>query len=166
MIADLIFCETNGITSNFYLASSAAYIESCQISKMECFAKIANGWILLTVFTKSFILDVLISCWIRPWLSLMFLLLSIETATLNLPGIFLIWSVSYLNISCRNLLFRCNRITSETCSNLTMRNQNGVDKLILVSFLLTWNVVTCGSTVSTSDNDQVNNVGGKGTDPR
>ena len=76
------------------------------------------------------------------------------------------WSVSYLNISSRNLLFRCNRITSETCSNLTMWNQNGADKVILVSFLLTWNVVTCGSTVSNSDNDQVNNVGGKGTGPR
>ena len=134
MIAGLMFCETNGITPNFYLALSVAYIESCQISKMECFAKIPNGWILLTVFTKSFMLDVLLSCWIRPWLSMILLLLLIETATLNLPRIFLIWLVSYLNISSRNLLFRCNRIMPEACSNLTMRNQNGFDKVILFYF--------------------------------
>ena len=52
----------------------------------------------------------------------------------------------------------------ETCSNLYMRKQNSVDKVILVSFLLAWNVVTHGSTVYTGENEQVN-VGGKDTDP-
>ena len=56
------------------------------------------------------------------------------------------------------------KFMSETCSNLTMKNHNGVDKVILVSFLLPWNFVTCGSTVSTSDYDQFN-VGEKDTDP-
>ena len=42
-----------------------------------------------------------------------FLLLSIETATLNLPRIFLMWFVFYLSIWKRNLLFRCK---TELCS--------------------------------------------------
>ena len=34
-----------------------AYSESCQTSKMECFAKIVNGYKLLTVFAKHSISD-------------------------------------------------------------------------------------------------------------
>ena len=97
-------CDTNGITPDFYLELSAAYSKSCQISKMDRFAKIANGWIMLTVFTISSKLNLwcLTSCWIRPWFSRMFLWLLIETATLNLPRMFLKWLISYVNISSRN----------------------------------------------------------------
>ena len=41
----------------------------------------------------------------------------------------------------------------QTCLNLTMRNQNGVDKVVQISLLLTWETLTRVSTVSTSDND-------------
>ena len=37
---------------------SEEYSESCQTSKMELFAKILNGFQLLTIFAKSSILDV------------------------------------------------------------------------------------------------------------
>ena len=46
----------------------------------------------------------------------------------------------------------------QTCSSVTMRNQNGV--VVLVFLLLTWDMVTRVSTVSLSGNDhQVNTVG-------
>ena len=45
-----------------------------------------------------------------------------------------------------------------------MMNQNGVDKVVLISLLLTWNMLTVGSTVSTSDADQVD-VARKDRDP-
>ena len=73
-------------------------------------------------------------------------------------------SEDHFNVISVLLNYLEQKLMSEPCSNLTMRNQNGVDKVILVSFLLTWNFVTCGSTVSTSDNDQFN-VGEKDTDP-
>ena len=58
----------------------------------------------------------------------------------------------------------CNRIIFKTCSNITMRNQNSVDKVVLVSLLLTWNMLRHGSTVSTSEAEQAN-VARKDTDP-
>ena len=39
-------------------AISETYSEPCQISKMEVFAKIVNGFSFLTIFTKNSILDV------------------------------------------------------------------------------------------------------------
>ena len=43
-IADLSFCETNGIASSFYLVLSETYSEPRLItSQMEHFAKIVNG---------------------------------------------------------------------------------------------------------------------------
>ena len=85
-----------------------------------------------------------------------FLLLSIEVATFNLPRTLdiMISILSKYFISSRNFLFRCNRIMFETCSNLTMRNQNGVDKVVLVSLLLTSNMLK-------RVNDQVNATGKK-----
>ena len=47
----------------------------------------------------------------------------------------------------------------QTCSNLTMGNQNKADKVVLISLLLTWDMVTRVSTVIISDNDhQMYNV--------
>ena len=40
-------------------ANSEAYSEPCQTSKMETFKKIVNGFSVLTIFAKSFSLDVL-----------------------------------------------------------------------------------------------------------
>ena len=39
-------------------ANSEAYSEPCQISKMEVFSQIVNGFQFLTTFAKSSILDV------------------------------------------------------------------------------------------------------------
>ena len=44
-----------------------------------------------------------------------------------------------------------------------MRNRNS-DKVVLISLLLTWNMLRIGSTVSTSDADEVD-VPRKDTDP-
>ena len=57
-IADLIYCEINGIAPSFCLVLSAAYSEFSQVSRKEHFAKMVNEWIPLTVFAKSFISDV------------------------------------------------------------------------------------------------------------
>ena len=35
-----------------------AYSEPCEVSEMECFAKIVNGLMPLPIFAKQFILDV------------------------------------------------------------------------------------------------------------
>ena len=127
---------------------------------MERLAWIVDGWMSLTLFTKNldvrwFMLNLrcLTGFWIRLWLSRDFFLLSVETATFNLPRIFLKWLVFYLSILSRDLLFRCNGIMFQTCLNLTMRNQNGIDKVVQISLLLTWETLTRVSTVSTSDND-------------
>ena len=37
---------------------SEPYFQSCNASNMELFAKIVDGWKLLTIFEKSFILDI------------------------------------------------------------------------------------------------------------
>ena len=42
-IEDLTFCKINDIAPNFYLVLSEAYSEPSHTSKMERFAKIANG---------------------------------------------------------------------------------------------------------------------------
>ena len=57
-IADLDFCEINDITLGFYLALSEIYPEPCGAFQMERIAKIVNGWIPLTFFAKSSVLDV------------------------------------------------------------------------------------------------------------
>ena len=62
-------------------------------------------------------------------------------------------------------IFWCNRILPQTCLNLTMRNQSGVDKVALVSLLLTWDMLTRVSTVSARDNDRQANTVGKEIDP-
>ena len=118
------------------------------MSKIACFAKIVNGWIPFNCFYKKFQPRCLIGfrmylCLSRP----LFLLLSIEPSTFN--------------ISSGSFLFkRCNKIMFETRSNLTMRNQNGVDIVVMVSLLLTWNMLTRILTISISDNEhQVNTVG-------
>ena len=41
-----------------YKQDSEAYTEPCQISKVKCFAKIVHGFYLLTIFPKSFTIDV------------------------------------------------------------------------------------------------------------
>ena len=111
---------------------------------------------MLTVFTKSSIFDVLIFDEHVPdylWYSII-----INRAC------YFESSENHFNLISVLLNYLEQKFMSETCSNLTMKNHNGVDKVILVSFLLPWNFVTCGSTVSTSDNDQFN-VGEKDTDP-
>ena len=42
----------------FSLNMLGVYSNPCQTSKMERFAKLVNGWKQLTIFAKSFILDV------------------------------------------------------------------------------------------------------------
>ena len=42
---------------------------------------------------------------------------------------------------------------SQTCSNLIMGNQNGIGKVVLVSLLLNWDMLTRVSAVTASDND-------------
>ena len=49
-----------------------------------------------------------------------------------------------------------------TCLILTVRNQNGADKVVLVSLLFTWNMLAGGSPVTRTD--QVNTAG-KDMDP-
>ena len=41
---------------------AVTYSEVCQTYNMERFVKIVNGWKLLTIFAKRFILDVLQGC--------------------------------------------------------------------------------------------------------
>ena len=52
-----------------------------------------------------------------------------------------------------------------TCSNLTLRNQNGINKVVLVSFLPTWDMLTRVPTISTGGNDHQANTIAKGIDP-
>ena len=40
------------------MISPDAYLEFCQTSKMDCFAKIVNGFYPLTILVKHSILDV------------------------------------------------------------------------------------------------------------
>ena len=40
-----------------FLNSAEVYSEPCQSSKIECYAKIVNGWQQLTIFAKHSILD-------------------------------------------------------------------------------------------------------------
>ena len=49
--------------------------------------------------------------------------------------------------------------------NLTMRKWNGVDEVILVSLLLTSDILTRASAVSTSDNDHQAKAVGEDIDP-
>ena len=51
----LIFKNETSLTLE---SNSEAYVEPCQMSKMEVLAKIVNGFSFLTIFVKSFILDV------------------------------------------------------------------------------------------------------------
>ena len=44
---------------------------------------------------------------------------------------------------------------SQTCSNLIMGNQNGIGKVVLVSLLLNWDMLTRVSAVIASDNDHL-----------
>ena len=41
----------------------------------------------------------------------------------------------------------------QTCSNLIMGNQNGIGKVVLVSLLLNWDMLTRVSAVTASDKD-------------
>ena len=119
----------------------------------EAFSQNSQPLNTVIYFCKKLHFRCLTEFWIGPWLSLSFLLLlSIEAVTLNLPIILLMWFVFYISISSRNLLCRCNRIMFETCRNLPMRDEKGFDKVVLVSFLLTWNMFTRGKGVSTSEN--------------
>ena len=45
-------------TSSMFKTYPEAYLDACQTSKMERFAKIVNGWIPFTIFAKCSILDV------------------------------------------------------------------------------------------------------------
>ena len=53
----------------------------------------------------------------------------------------------------------------QSCSNLNMRNYIDVNKVVLVSLLLTWDMLARVSTVSTSDNDHQSDTVGKDIDP-
>ena len=53
----------------------------------------------------------------------------------------------------------------QICSNLTMRNNKEVGKVILVSLLLTWDKLTRVLTVSTSGSDHQVNTIEKDIDP-
>ena len=44
--------------STKWSCQTETYLEPCQISKMECFAKIINGFQPLTIFARRSILDV------------------------------------------------------------------------------------------------------------
>ena len=46
--------------STKWSCQTETYLEPCQISKMECFAKIINGFQPLTIFARRSILDVLL----------------------------------------------------------------------------------------------------------
>ena len=73
--------------------------------------------------------------------------------------------VSYLSVPGRHFLFTYNRIMFETSSNLTMRDQNGTDKVALFSLLLNWNMLARSSAASISDNDHQANTTWKCIDP-
>ena len=120
------FLGKNVIASGFYLVSS----------KMKRFTKIVNRWILLSIFTRSSILDV--------WLSFE-----------SVPDYY--WDFfCYYQLGCYSESFNnysnVIRILYKTCQNRPMRDQKGFDKVVLVSFLLTWNKFTRGKGVSTSEN--------------
>ena len=53
----------------------------------------------------------------------------------------------------------------QACLNLTMRKKNGVDEVILVSLLLTSDILARASAVSTSDNDCQAKAVGEDIDP-
>ena len=53
----------------------------------------------------------------------------------------------------------------ETCLKLTMRNQNSFDKVVLVFLMLTWNMLTHASTVSTSYDDHQDHTVGENIEP-
>ena len=120
----MCLCEINGVAENLYSVLSEAYSEHIHASKIERFAKIDKGWIPLTVFTKCSVLDAWLGSEYVSDYSVVFLLLSFEAVTLNLPRMFQIWWVFYLNISSWNLLLTCNNIMFQTCSNWKKGSKN------------------------------------------
>ena len=63
------------------------------------------------------------------------------------------------------MMAKASIIMFRTCSNLTLRNQNGINKVVLVSFLPTWDMLTRVPTISTGGNDHQANTIAKGIDP-
>ena len=63
------------------------------------------------------------------------------------------------------MMAKASIVLFRTCSNLTMRNQNGINKVVLVSLLSTWDMLTRVPTISTGGNDHQANTVVKGIDP-
>ena len=103
--------------------------------------------------------------WVLTIQCFFLLLLSSEAVTWNISRMFSVWLVFYLSVSNRNFLFRSKRIMFKTYLNLTMWNQNGINKVVLGSLLLTQEIITRIVTASTSDNDHEPNTIGKEVDP-
>ena len=130
---------------------------------MGCFVKIINGWILVTVFTKGSVLDVWLgSEYVSNYAGFFSIIFnwgyhfefSKKFSNLISISIYRVYKyIVYISISSKNFFFFCNSFLFETCWNLTSGQ-------VAASLLLTWNMATCISTASTSDNnDQANTIG-------
>ena len=126
---------------------------------MESFVKTLNGWIPLIVFTKNFVLHVwLVSEYASDYPKFFLIIISWGCHFESSKNLSNVISISFKYLE-QKFLFRCNRIIFQTCSNLTMRNLNDVNKVVLASVSLTWDMLTFVSTVSTSENNhQANTV--------
>ena len=54
----VLYFHRNKLDRNLHLAHCSAYLEPYQIYQMELFVKIVKGWKPLTIFSKSFILEI------------------------------------------------------------------------------------------------------------
>ena len=53
-----VICEINGIAPRFCLVLSDTYSEPNHVSKIKHFTKIVHSWIPLTIFAKTFVLEI------------------------------------------------------------------------------------------------------------
>ena len=144
--SDVIFCEINVIA-----ARHRKHIQNP--------VKHLRWRIPLSVFTKSSIFDVLLVLNMSLIWQGFFVLLSIETTTSNLPrpaNLSIVISILFEQQSQAEIysLGELQEIYSlliklQACSNLTMRNQNDIDRVVLFFLLLTWDFLKCASTNST-----------------
>ena len=93
------FCGISKNARGFCLALSEAYSKPCETHNIKCFAKTVKGWIQSTIFEESSILDVLLgSEYVSDYPEAFSIIINIESSTLDLPWIFLIWLIVYLSI--------------------------------------------------------------------
>ena len=88
-----ITCFHLFVKFSYFTCLSEAYSERSQTSKMELFWKIVNGWKPLTVFAKSFILDVPLGL---EYDFVHFCIYSSESSCLNLRYFYIKYTIIFL----------------------------------------------------------------------